>query len=233
MSKLIDLAGRKFGFLTVIEKSPKKSKSGSVWNCLCDCGNIIDVTAVNLKSGNTKSCGCQKGKLRNETIGEKTFAGIRFGNLLVIEKLEKRQGSNALWKCLCDCGKTTVVNQENLISGHTRSCGCQSSRMKIGERSSKHKKSNTRLYYVWRSMKTRCNNPKTDSFKYYGERGISVCEEWLNFENFYNWSIQNGYDFDAPTGECTIDRIDVNGNYEPSNCRWVSMKIQNQNKRKK
>lgn len=80
-------------------------------------------------------------------------------------------------------------------------------------------------------MRHRCANSNDASYKYYGGRGITVCEEWGDYERFRNWALANGYDPNAPQGECTIDRIDVNGNYEPSNCRWVDMKTQNANKR--
>ena len=90
----------------------------------------------------------------------------------------------------------------------------------------------TRLYNVWKNMKVRCNNPNYKEYKYYGQRGISVCEDWNEFNNFYEWAINNGYDENAKRGECTLDRIDTNKNYEPSNCRWVSMKIQANNRRK-
>ena len=87
-----------------------------------------------------------------------------------------------------------------------------------------------RLYGVWRCLIQRCTNPKFREFPYYGGRGITVCDEWLSYDNFYEWAYSTGYDDTAPRGVCTLDRIDVNGNYTPSNCRWVSMKIQNRNK---
>ena len=90
----------------------------------------------------------------------------------------------------------------------------------------KHGKTNTRLFCIWRSMLTRCTNSNNKSYKYYGGKGVKICEEWLNnFENFYNWAVNNGY-----AENLTIDRINVNGNYEPSNCRWATMKEQGSNK---
>ena len=105
---------------------------------------------------------------------------------------------------------------------------------KIAEVSKKHGKSRkSRLYNVWVGMRQRCNDKNHKSYKNYGGRGIRVCEEWDDFESFEAWALDNGYDKDAPYGECTLDRIDVNGNYEPSNCRWVDAATQARNKRKK
>lgn len=96
----------------------------------------------------------------------------------------------------------------------------------------KHGMANSRLYVVWCAMKERCNNPKYKDYKYYGGRGIKVCQEWQDFESFYKWSMTAGYDENAPRGVTTIDRINNDGNYEPSNCRWVSMQEQCRNRRR-
>ena len=140
----------------------------------------------------------------------KDLTGKRYGSLLVVEKSEIRSGTNPVWNCLCDCGNMTLVIQENLLNGHTKSCGCKSSRSTIGDRTQTHGMSHERLYNVWRSMKARCENPNTESYPYYGARGITVCEAWRHsFVTFYNWAMKNRYDPDAPFGQCTIDRIDV------------------------
>lgn len=90
-----------------------------------------------------------------------------------------------------------------------------------------------RLRSVYNGIKDRCYNPNSKSYRYYGARGICMCDLWLNsYSEFHDWAIENGYIEDAPCGKCTIDRIDVNGNYEPDNCRWVDMKVQNVNRRK-
>ena len=97
----------------------------------------------------------------------------------------------------------------------------------------KHGDSGSRLHNVWIMMKQRCNNPNAGEYHRYGGRGIKVCDEWLLFENFRDWAMLNGYDPNAPRGECTLDRIDNNGNYEPNNCRWVDMKTQMKNRPKR
>lgn len=164
-----------------------------------------------------------RGKYRN-LIGE------HFHRLTVIERAGSH-GSRACWLCRCECGKEVIVETGDLKSGNTKSCGCLRREI-IAERSITHNESNSRLYGVWVTMKKRCNNPESTVFKYYGGRGIKVCDEWdSDYNVFRKWAIENGYRDDAFRGECTIDRIDVNGDYCPENCRWVSMKAQSLNKR--
>lgn len=163
----------------------------------------------------------------------KDLTGQTFGYLKVDSKAESHiypgGKPEICWNCTCLlCGNKCVVKGKSLKQHHTRSCGCLH---KPPTPPLTHGMSDTRLYNVWRSMKQRCYDKNCKAYKDYGARGIVVCDEWLHdFKAFYDWSIENGYDETADRKECTLDRENVNGNYEPDNCRWVSMAIQCNNK---
>ena len=153
----------------------------------------------------------------------KNFDGMRFGRHVVIRRDHKDNNGRWWFLCKCDCGKEFMMRQGHVIE--ECGCGCEKG-------SPKHRGSNTRLYGIWCDMKARCYNHNVDSYPNYGGRGITVCPEWLhNFTAFQKWSFENGFKEEAAFGECTIDRIDGDGNYEPSNCRWVTQKIQSNNER--
>jgi hypothetical protein len=156
---------------------------------------------------------------------ENDLTGKRFGRLTVICRNGVNNHRAIIWSCLCDCGKTVDVIGSSLRSGHTKSCGCLHRDIKT-----KHGEYDSRLYRVWNSMKQRCDNPNNHNYKWYGAKGIRVCGEWKEFNGFRNWAVANGYDSTAQIRECTLDRISNNGDYEPSNCRWISMAEQNRNK---
>ena len=123
----------------------------------------------------------------------------------------------------CDCGNTCVKDFRNLRNGSITSCGC---------RYKQYNHELERLHRVYHGMKSRCNTKSNSVYKWYGAKGVKVCEEWLHdFDAFAEWALSNGYDINAPRGECTLDRINPYGDYEPSNCRWISIAEQQRNKR--
>lgn len=155
------------------------------------------------------------------------LTGQRFGRLMVVRYAGRSRGKKNLWLCKCDCGNEKVVAVDKLHSGNTKSCGCLQREVHRKCRMT-HGKSDTKLYLVWREMITRTENQNAERYGIYGGRGISICGEWHNdFQLFYDWAIQNGY-----KEGLTIDRIDVNGNYEPDNCRWITPYEQSRNLRK-
>lgn len=159
------------------------------------------------------------------------LTGQKFGKLTVVRLDHKEQkykkngtkdGFEYYWLCRCECGKEKVLRKLDFKYGNTKSCGC----LRKEKRIIKHGLTHTRLFNIWSNLKQRCNNPNASGYDCYGGRGITYCKEWENFEPFMNWAVFNGY-----TDDLTIDRINVNGNYEPDNCRWITIKEQMNNMR--
>lgn len=161
--------------------------------------------------------------IANNTLIDIT--GMKFNRLTALEYMG--QGSSgARWKFRCDCGNEIVTAGYHVRKGRTKSCGCWNEENKH-DRYKIHGMHKTRLYSAWSHMKQRCLNPSCKEYENYGGRGILICKDWIdNFENFREWAMNNGY-----SETLTLDRIDNNKGYSPDNCRWVSMLVQENNKR--
>ena len=185
-----------------------------------------------MRNGSTKSCGC----FRDESIAKVKFedlTGRKFNKLTVVRFLEpsERENKTRSWLCKCECGNFVQVNASKLKTGHTRSCGCLVNEH-ISNLNRKYEYSNKRLYSIYEAMLDRCNNPNSSKYHNYGGRGIKVCQEWIeSYDTFAQWAFDSGYAPLAKRGECTLDRVDVNGNYEPNNCRWITNSEQQLNRR--
>lgn len=159
------------------------------------------------------------------------LTGNRYGMLVVLEYAGRNVTNRPLWKCQCDCGNIHYSSTLELRHGDTTSCGCNKVK-RIGALNRTHGYSKEPLYLKWKGMKQRCKNPNDAMYKYYGGRGIKVCEEWdRDYTAFREWAYANGYDEKLKGYKQTLDRINVNGDYEPSNCRWVDMTTQVRNRR--
>ena len=227
----ISLVGNRYGKLTVVSLNEERSKNGVlVWNCKCDCGNSFIARGGNLKSGKATHCGCLKPEFPNNFID---ITGNRYGRLVAVEIASRGHGA-VMWRCICDCGNEKIVPAENLRNGHTRSCGCllKESRRKnalsnalINRDLPTDPETYRLIKTAFNSMHGRCSTSYHKPENYH-DRGIAVCDEWTTFEPFLEWALENGFEQGL-----TLDRIDVNGGYNPDNCRWTTQKVQSNNKR--
>ena len=211
-----------FGKWTVINVASLERKSKSnrsmYYICRCECGTIKPVRSDGLRSGKSTQClPCKK-----QVIDTKPYIGNKFGKWLVLEVANDGSGTSSLL-CQCQCGNQVIIRATHLRNGRNQCYEC----FKIQRISNltTHGLTHKKEYQVWLTMKMRCHNPKRPQYKWYGSRGIKVCDRWLNsFENFYK---DMG---DRPHGY-QIDRINNDGDYSPNNCRWVTPKENNDNRR--
>lgn len=214
---VIDLTGQRFARLTAKKYIPDIKK----WLCVCECGRYTAVAAGELKRSGIRSCGCLVADSALKRVPVIDLAGKRFGRLQVIAWIAGNK-----WKCVCDCGVVKPVNGRCLREGDALSCGCFH-RERVGDKFRTHGRSQEQGAHSWYNMMRRCYTPEELAYKHYGGRGISVCDRWR--ESISDFLDDMG---PMPSPEYTVERKDVNGNYEPLNCVWATRKTQARNTRR-
>lgn len=212
--KRIDFSGNRYGLLSVVALDEQKTaESGrGFWTLLCDCGSTTIKSSSDIgKLTANSSCGCKPKEGKKSELLGKTF-----GELLVVDHAGSKSGK-ALWRCLCSCGTETIKNTSSLTRGKLVSCGCV--------KYNKHGMTGTGAYKSWEAMKARCQNTNSTHYPYYGGRGIGIDPSWEDFTNFFR-------DMGERPDGTVLDRIDCNGNYTKTNCRWVDRSESSYNTRK-
>ncbi len=232
--RALDLTGQKFGRLTAVERVGHAGTK-VLWRCVCECGGETERPTNSLTSGGTKSCGClMKGQKPTRWVQRRDLTGERFGRLTVAGPGGLGSNRAFIWHCICDCGNECDVRTGNLRSGSTQSCGCLQKDRTV-ERHFKHGAKSLdkpELAVTWMGMRQRCLNPNSTNHHLYGGRGIMICDRWLHGEGDRSGLECFISDMGPkPSAAHSVDRIDVDGNYEPSNCRWATSSEQNLNKR--
>jgi hypothetical protein len=207
------LQGFKFGKWTVYNEI-KTNRPGKNYECMCECGTIQIKSGTELRAGRGMQCrDCQY----KELYDPNNMIGKKFGKWTVVKFIDVHRNLHR-FEVVCDCGNKSIQLGSDLRRKKLRSSQCSTCHNRENARGNiTHGMHNTQIYNIWKAMKDRCNNPKSTPYRWYGERGISVCERWNKFENFLE-------DMGERPEGMTLDRIDNDGNYEPGNCRWVTHK---------
>lgn len=210
-----NIIGQKFGLLTVVSLMENHTTHGPRWLCRCECGGESNPYGKSLASGRTRSCGCR--------LLAEDLTGRVFSRLTVLRRVESP--GKPRWECRCECGKITTVQSNNLKSGSVKSCGCYIRDLRITHGHSVGKNL-TPVYKTWLGMINRVAGKKERTYKYYKSRGITVCERWQTFDNFFE---DMG---DRPFPNASLERKDNSQGYSPENCVWTNQKEQMRNTRR-
>lgn len=240
MPALVEMLGKRFGRLLVIERAGS-GPSGAHWKCRCECGTAMVANGRRLRNGECRSCGCLYRETR-PSPKRIDLTGQVFDRLTVLGPAEPSTDGRVRWWCLCSCGVKKAMRARTLRDGNARSCGCKRAEFLRGPNMHRFKKGEaTRLkhghtrrgnggrsreYQAWCGMKNRCLNPTNKKYADYGGRGITVCERWSNSFEVFLADVGP-----KPSPSHSLDRIDPNGNYEPTNVRWATVHEQMVNKR--
>jgi predicted SprT family Zn-dependent metalloprotease len=209
---IMDIMGQKFGKWTVLDFIGRDAKSNKIYKCKCDCGTEKEHRKYTLENGDTVQC---KSCHMSELNAVDNLIGKRFGLWSVVGKEKNKERNEWFYLCICDCGTQKLISGNRLNNGQANKC--PRCRVKT------HGMSYTSTFKIWIGILRRCSNKNFKAYKYYGGRGITICNRWLKFENFLE-------DMGARPSGLQIDRINNNGNYEPGNCRWVTAAVNHSNR---